>query len=194
LFINLESFSWDDQHVLLQIGRVDFHNKANRLSHGWNIDHYNYRCTLDKEPQAHKSFYKFTIKLYLKRRPQYFIFRFIVPTFIFVLIAWLSFIVTPKDRMRLTLGCLLALVVYELYISNRVPNLYYMTKIDLFFILGILSIGFTILYHAIEAKRSRDEEKRQNKQLSSIPKPLSIYWRVLIIGGYFAAALLIVLL
>jgi len=194
LFINLESFSWDYQHLLLQIGKVTFYDKANRFIHGWNIDHSSYRCTLDEEPREHKSFYKCTIKLDLRRLPHYFIFRFIIPTFIFVLIAWLSFIATPNDRMRLTLSCLVALVVYELYISNKVPNIHYMTKVDLFFILGIISICFMILYHAIEAKRSRDEEKRQNKQLSYIPKPLSVYWRILIIGGYFVAALLILLL
>ena len=194
LFITLESSSWDNQHLLLQIGQIRFHDKKTQFIDRWTINHYSYKCILDKASGQQKSFYKCTIKLNLKCSSPYFIYRFIIPTIIFVLIGWFSFIVMPKDRITLSLSCLFALVIYEIYISNKLPNIYYITKIDLFFILGIISICLTILYHAIEAKRFRDEEKRQNKQLLHIPKPLSVYWRILIIAGYFIAALLILLL
>jgi hypothetical protein len=193
LFIDIQSFSWDAKHLLLQIKQVSFNKKANEFIQSWRITHYNHHCSVEETLREHKNFYKCTIQLDLKRLPHYFLLRFIAPTFLFVIVSWLSFIAAPNDRMRLSLSCLFTLVAYELYVTSQLPNIEYVTKVDLFFILSIITIGILILYHAIEAKRSRDAERKEKKQLSSIANPLPLYWRAIIIVGYFLIAILIVI-
>jgi hypothetical protein len=104
--------------------------------------------------------------LKVKRNPRSYIFKFIVPLLLLVMISWVTFWLSPeefksKDQLQSAVATLLIVVAFNITVSNLLPRTEYITYIDalLFtcFIFVIIAIGAIVLTHLLQINHS---EKR----------------------------------
>lgn len=131
----------------------------------------------------------FTLKVQRNSRP--YVWKFIVPLILLVIISWVSFWLsyeefTTKDQLSAAIATLLIVVAFNLVASNQLPKTNYITYIDalLFvsFLFVIIAIGFIV---AIHLQRKKPDRAVFLRRIAGIALPLSfIVTQLLLIASF----------
>ncbi len=104
---------------------------------------------------------EFSVKV--RRNPRSYIFKFIVPLLLLVMISWVTFWLSheefkARDQLQSAVATLLIVVAFNITVSNLLPRTEYITYIDalLFtcFIFVIVAIGAIVLTHLLQINHS----------------------------------------
>jgi Neurotransmitter-gated ion-channel ligand binding domain/Neurotransmitter-gated ion-channel transmembrane region len=133
----------------------------------------------DTEQLADRSTRGIAFTLQLHRNSGPYVWKFIVPLVLLVIISWVSFWLsyedfTTKDQLSAAIATLLIVVAFNLVASNQLPKTNYVTYIDalLFvsFLFVIIAIGFIV---AIHLHRNTVKRALFLRRLAGIALPLS---------------------
>jgi hypothetical protein len=95
-----------------------------------------------------------SIRFNIKRKPAYWMWNIVLPLFFIVSSAICSFFVPRAelaDRTAITVTLLLALVAFKLVLSEKIPKLSYLTRVDEYIIVCFVSVASMIIWQTVSA-------------------------------------------
>jgi hypothetical protein len=144
----------------------------------------------DTESLAERSIRGIAFSLEVQRNSRPYIWKFIVPLVLLVIVSWVSFWLSheefaTKDQLSAAIATLLIIVAFNLVASNQLPKTNYVTYIDalLFasFLFVVIAIGFIV---AIHLQRTHGRAL-QLRRIAGIALPLSfLVTQALLIVSY----------
>ena len=90
--------------------------------------------------------------IYIKRTFVSYLIKFFVPILFIVMISYSGFWIEEKDlktRVELSIVCLLSLIAFNFVISDKLPDLPYMTFLDTFVLISYFFAGLTTVISII---------------------------------------------
>lgn len=119
--------------------------------------------------------------LKVQRNPRSYVFKFIVPLLLLVMISWVTFWLSPeefkaRDQLQSAVATLLIVVAFNITVSNLLPRTEYITYIDalLFtcFIFVIIAIGAIVATHLLQMRHS-DQLALRVRRFSGVALPIA---------------------
>lgn len=119
--------------------------------------------------------------LKVQRNPRSYVFKFIVPLLLLVMISWVTFWLSPeefkaRDQLQSAVATLLIVVAFNITVSNLLPRTEYITYIDalLFtcFIFVIIAIGAIVATHMLQMRHS-DQLALRVRRFSGVALPIA---------------------
>ena len=104
----------------------------------------------------------FEFKMQFKRRVQFYIWKTMIPLSLVIFMSWTVFWVHPKHleaQIAITVTSMLTLVTFQFLLSNILPPLSYLTKMDVF-IFGANFIVFLALIETVVSSYFYDRERK----------------------------------
>jgi hypothetical protein len=161
----LRDFPFDHQDFAIRLFTADYtedevelviHPKsqiAEELSlPDWNIVSWNVDATTYKPlPDVALELAAVVFSFRAERRGQYFIYQIILPLVLIVAMSWIVFWIDPKEsgsQYSVSITTMLTLIAYRFAIAKDMPNVDYMTRLDVF-ILGSTVMVFATLMQAV---------------------------------------------
>jgi hypothetical protein len=133
----------------------------------------------DTESLADRKTRGIAFTLQVQRNSGPYVWKFIVPLILLVMISWVSFWLsheefTTKDQLSAAIATLLIVVAYNLVASNQLPKTNYVTYIDAMllasFVFVIIAIGLIVLIHH---QRKSQGRALQLRRIAGIALPVS---------------------
>jgi hypothetical protein len=133
-----------------------------------------------QETAALRSVRGVVFDLQLTRNPASYVWKFIIPLILLVIVSWVSFWLshkefTTKDQLGTAVSTLLIVVAFNFVLGNQLPRTSYITYIDALlitsFIFVVISIGFIVATNLLAAKKS-EEQALQLRRMAGIALPV----------------------
>jgi hypothetical protein len=141
LIVNIKSFAWTARALVFRVeGDVLSLAPQFRIP-GWRFVGFNEEIRESRESGDLESFSLFTASIEMKREPGFFLFKFIVPLTVVMLLITSVFWIAPeflKDRVGATLTGILTAAAYGFTISRYLPKYVYDTLLDAVVMLSVL--------------------------------------------------------
>ena len=104
----------------------------------------------------------------IKRNPQYYVYKIIIPVFLILAIAWLVLwipIIPSQIESRLTTSivALLALIAYNFVFNNDVPELSYLTNLDKYILVSYIFCAIPTFTTIILSRFVTNDQKKSFK-------------------------------
>ncbi|KUI98208.1 gamma-aminobutyric-acid receptor subunit beta [Vibrio sp. MEBiC08052] len=163
----MEPFSYEQKQLKFGSARVTVKALENQALSEWQIQ---------GEPQARLSssdyehlqkdilshFARLTISIQALRKPDYYLWRFILPLSLILVASWAVFWIEGfSERLMTSFTMMLTVVAYTFYTSSLLPRLPYTTLIERMVIMGYVSIFaaiMVIVFVKIRAEKGRPVE------------------------------------
>lgn len=103
-----------------------------------------------------------TASIEVRRDSRYYIFKMLIPLLLIVAISWVTFwfpVEDAADRIGVPVTTMLTLVAYRFAIGELLPNVSYMTHMDLF-ILGSMVLVFLVICYVVSASTLVRRDRR----------------------------------
>lgn len=129
----------------------------------------------------------FEFKMEFKRKIQFYIWKTVIPLTLVIFMSWTVFWVHPKHleaQIAITVTSMLTMVTFQFLLSNILPPLSYLTKMDIF-VFGANFIVFLTLIETIISSYYNDRNELEMAEL--IDKRSRIIFPILLIVTYVAA-------
>jgi Neurotransmitter-gated ion-channel ligand binding domain len=119
--------------------------------------------------------------LKVRRNPKSYVFKFIIPLLLLVMISWVTFWLSPeefktRDQLQSAVATLLIVVAFNITVTNLLPRTEYITYIDalLFtcFIFVIIAIGAIVATHLLQMNHS-EQRALLVRRLAGVVLPLA---------------------
>ncbi len=145
----MESFGVGSDSVLLEpnMERSGFDDQF--LPPDWNIIDFEvtsrlHQASWDRDATVSQALFQVTVK----RHGQYYLWRIMLPMVMVVMVTWWIYWVPVTDfvsRLETGLMGILTLVAFNLVVLDTIPNISYLTLLDVFYLVGLLSVFMAIL-------------------------------------------------
>ncbi len=167
---NLEDFPFDAQELTIQgVSRYPVSDvrivvdptatgrRSDLQLSGWIVGEFTSETgTFLWEPQ-NLDLPEVSFSVQVSRQPSYFVWKLIVPLALVVMMSWAVFWIEAEivpARLGLSATAILTIIAYQFALSNLLPRLPYLTRMDLFFIgssalvfLGLVETVTTVALH-----------------------------------------------
>lgn len=170
--LDIKSYAYSTKHVTISWKG----GKGPELA--YPIDIHNFDVALDTEPDytqdtrsASYSAIRFT--LYLRRKLSYHIFQTFIPSALFTIVSWLSFLVPPEStpgRMAICVTTLLTLSAMFSSVRQNMPSTSYLKALDLWMLTCVVFV-FTVIieYTAVLKLRSMTVKEKKEPVVVLVP-------------------------
>ncbi|OXA61555.1 Gamma-aminobutyric acid receptor subunit rho-2 [Folsomia candida] len=137
------------------------------------LDLHNFDVALETGPDyiqttRSASYSAISFSLYLRRKLSYHIIQTFIPSSLFTIVSWLSFLVPPEStpgRMALTVTTLLTLTAMFSSVRQNVPSVSYVKGLDFWMLGCIVFVFISLAEYTIYLKlRSMKEERKRRKE------------------------------
>ena len=142
------------------------------------------------KPAQARPFSTVTLEFHAKRSVTFFLWKIVLPMALIVFMSWAVFWVDPVNvgpQISLAVTSMLTLMAYRVVIGNFLPNLPYLTRMDLFVVGGTLLVFMALIQEVATtylAKRGNEELPRRIDRWSRWAFPLAF------VGIFFVAFVL----
>ena len=143
LEIEMESFSWSDNEMLL-------HEQTDRIGFGddfeipeWHTEALRTEIRTIQEIRQNEPFSEMVMEIEITRRSGFYIWKMIVPLVMLVVLAWSVFWMhgeSVPDRLSVSIVGVLTVVAYQFVITDSLPRVPYITFMDSFFVISYISM------------------------------------------------------
>jgi hypothetical protein len=126
-------------------------------------------------------------RMQFKRKVQFYIWKTVIPLTLVIFMPWTVFWVHPKHleaQIAITVTSMLTMVTFQFLLSNILPPLSYLTKMDVF-VFGANLIVFLVLIETILSSYYNDRNDLETAEL--IDKRSRVIFPILLIITYVAA-------
>lgn len=184
-YLDLKDFPFDTQEFSIQV--VSPH-KANEIDvvqnselpsriaekitlpdwtiNDWSVTFDDFRVESGAIPRG-----AFALKFVAKRKQGYFIYKIILPLVLIVTMSWVVFwipLAVTAPRIGLPATVMLTLIAYRYSIDQIIPQISYLTRIDMFILLATVLVYFSLIETAIAAALHERNHKKWARQLDRV--------------------------
>ncbi|MBF0587697.1 MAG: hypothetical protein HQL53_01065 [Magnetococcales bacterium] len=147
--ILLEIFGVGANEVLLEPHQERSGYERSFLPPDWNIIEFKSNSSLRKaDLHGDGMVSQVAFRLHVKRDGQYFLWRVMLPMVLVVMVTWWIYWVPVEvfvSRLEIGLIGILTLVAFNLSVMDAIPNISYLTLLDLFYLIGLMAIFIAVL-------------------------------------------------
>jgi hypothetical protein len=123
---------------------------------------------LEKCRTTQQEEYVYSVLMYIRRRPAYYFFNVFLIMFLIVGCSFATYVISPSDsgtRMNFDITLLLTAVAYKFALASKLPEIPYLTYLDIYILLCLFILTSSVLFHyiiGILAKKGNDSEEALN--------------------------------
>ena len=102
------------------------------------------------------------------RNVQYYLFKVILPLVLIVMMSWSVFWTDPANsstQFSIAVTSMLTLIAYRYAVDAQLPRLPYMTRLDVFFLIGTLLVFFSLIEVLVTTILENNQKKAQAKKI-----------------------------
>ena len=171
LNVEIESFAWNNDYLQLyrEDRKIGFNPDINLPE--WKIVNLETQIKRKQELREQKPFSKFLIHIKLIRKPGFYLWKVLIPVVILVIISWSVFWMIEEslaDRISFSLTGILTIVAYQFLISEKLPNISYLTLMDAILSLSFVIMSLTVAENIVISRLNMINQKLLAARLDSI--------------------------
>ncbi len=164
--LNLQKFPFDKQKIEFQIitdgyspNEVNFVKGSTGISSNLSIPNWDIKGLNLKKLQ-----YQFLpdsparegvlLTITAERHPQFYIYRFMVPLLLIIFMSWIVFWIDPTDyttQLSISITSMLTLIAYQFLALSSLPEVPYLTRMDILMLLSIVLVFASLIEATITA-------------------------------------------
>ena len=164
--LNLQKFPFDTQKIEFQIvaagyspNEVNFVEGSTGMSSNLSIPNWDIKglnlIKLQYEflPDSPK-LEGILLTITAKRHPQFYIYRFMVPLLLIIFMSWIVFWIDPTDyttQLSISITSMLTLIAYQFLALSSLPEVPYLTRMDILMLLSIVLVFASLIEATITA-------------------------------------------
>jgi hypothetical protein len=141
--IAVESFSFD-HHKLKFVSDAEGLTTNNlRVTDGWKVKEIRSRVDEHHYPEENTKYSRFIGEVVVHRDSGYYLWKIVLPLVLIIAMSWAVFWMDPEEleaRMGLAVTSMLAVVAFNFAIADTLPKISYVTRMDVFIVLGYVFI------------------------------------------------------
>ncbi len=141
--VSIESFSYDAKKLTFHV-EGDAVSKNNfRITDGWRLKKIRTRVEEHHYPEENTDYSRFTAELVVHRDSGYYLWKIVLPLVLIIAMSWAVFWMDPEEleaRIGLAVTSMLAVVAFNFAIADTLPKISYVTRMDVFIVLGYIFI------------------------------------------------------
>jgi len=173
--IQLEAFSYDNKTLVFSNDEPKEPWKVNEMSEEWEILSKKVYVNSVKYPHLDKTektvFSRYNIDITASRKTSYYIWQFIVPLFLIIIISWSVFWIPDfTDKLATSFTLMLTVVAFNFNTSSILPKLPYRTLIESLTTLGYLTIFVSLLVVVFGHSLTKNSARLSFPELMEISK------------------------
>lgn len=148
LLVEIESFAWSEEYLTFHAmeEKIGFSTKF-EIAH-WHTTGVTTHLEHVQEIRDRAPFCEFVMEIYVERHPGFYVWKVMLPAAILVVVSFTVFLMKVEnlaDRMSVSLCVMLAVIAFQLIISQDLPRAFYFTFVDFFLLFSFVVIALTIL-------------------------------------------------
>lgn len=137
-----------------------------------------------EDTAAERAVHGIMVDFRVRRNSASYLWKFIIPLFLLVVISWISFWLSPdvfttKEQFGTAISTLLIIVAFNFVSSNLLPKTNYITYIDAFlfasFLFVVISIAFIVASHVLEVRFKSMDRALLLRRAGGIVLPLAYF-------------------
>jgi hypothetical protein len=173
--ISIESFSYDVNKLKFVMEKDPVTTGHLRVTDGWNVKQIRSRVDDHHYPEENTNYSRFTGELVVHRDSGYYLWKIVLPLVLIIAMSWAVFWMDPEEleaRMGLAVTSMLAVVAFNFAIADTLPKISYVTRMDVFIVLGYVFIfgAFieNLMTHILNRKDRYDDAVKLDVQCQKI--------------------------
>ena len=178
--LNLRRFPLDKQKLSFQIVSVGSRNNSVKIIQGesgmakkfslpnWKPLSWEYEIRKFKFLPNVPEIEGLEFTIIIKRYVNYYIFKFVVPLLLIVLMSWIVFWIDPKDyttQISVSITSMLTLITYQFLVGNSLPQVNYLTLLDKLMVFSTGMVFITLIEVIISSYLFKQEKLDQARTL-----------------------------
>lgn len=173
LIAEIESFAWTSKDMIFHLEEdlVGFSSEFEVPE--FNIEKVEEHLEVRMEPRDRYSFSELVAEVYVRRDPNYYITKVIIPLGLIVCISWAVFWMDGSDladRMAISFTGVLTSVAYQFIVTESLPRHIYNTFLDNFVLISFVMMALTIIENigvSMLLKKEKEEKEERFKRMES---------------------------
>ena len=173
LIAEIESFAWTSKDMIFHLEEelVGFSSEFEVPE--FNIEKVEEHLEVRMEPRDRYSFSELVAEVYVRRDPNYYITKVIIPLGLIVCISWAVFWMDGSDladRMAISFTGVLTSVAYQFIVAESLPRHIYNTFLDNFVLISFVMMALTIIENigvSMLLKQEKQEKEERFKRMES---------------------------
>ena len=141
--VAIESFSFDVAKLKFVFEDESLSTNHLRLTDGWKLKEIRSRVDEHHYPEENTKYSRFIGELVVHRDSGYYLWKIVLPLVLIIAMSWAVFWMDPEEleaRMGLAVTSMLAVVAFNFAIADTLPKISYVTRMDVFIVLGYVFI------------------------------------------------------
>ena len=168
LIAEIESFAWTSKDMIFHLEEdlVGFSSEFEVPE--FNIEKVEEHLEVRMEPRDRYSFSELVAEVYVRRDPNYYITKVIIPLGLIVCISWAVFWMDGEDladRMAISFTGVLTSVAYQFIVAESLPRHIYNTFLDNFVLISFVMMALTIIENIGVSMLLKQEKKEKEERL-----------------------------
>ena len=168
LIAEIESFAWTSKDMIFHLEEdlVGFSSEFEVPE--FNIEKVDEHLEVRMEPRDRYSFSELVAEVYVRRDPNYYITKVIIPLGLIVCISWAVFWMDGEDladRMAISFTGVLTSVAYQFIVAESLPRHIYNTFLDNFVLISFVMMALTIIENIGVSMLLKQEKKEKEERL-----------------------------
>jgi hypothetical protein len=173
--ISIESFSFDAKKLAFVMEKEAVTTGHLRITDGWQLKEIRSRIDEHHYPEENTKYSRFTGELVVHRDSGYYLWKIVLPLVLIIAMSWAVFWMDPEEleaRMGLAVTSMLAVVAFNFAIADTLPKISYVTRMDVFIVLGYVFIfgAFieNLITHILNRKDKYDDAVKLDERCQKI--------------------------
>lgn len=181
--LELESFAYDSTQVEFVVNEHVEPLDEEFFVDGWEMLGVQAESRLVHETRSDKQFSVVDVKFTMKRDGGYYVWRFFLPLFMFLLMAWMMFWMSDSldTRGNVSLFALMIVIFYHGFLASELPKVSYLSIMDLVIIACYLLLGAAVL---LETYRSKLQEAGNEARRAALNRFSRKFFPAVTVGGW----------
>ena len=168
LIAEIESFAWTSKDMIFHLEEdlVGFSSEFEVPE--FNIEKVEEHLEVRMEPRDRYSFSELVAEVFVRRDPNYYITKVIIPLGLIVCISWAVFWMDGEDladRMAISFTGVLTSVAYQFIVAESLPRHIYNTFLDNFVLISFVMMALTIIENIGVSMLLKQEKKEKEERL-----------------------------
>jgi hypothetical protein len=167
LRINLESFTHGSDELRFAISDASISAAEFSVVEGWRLVGIKGSVQEHHYPAENETYSRFVAEVRVRRESPYYLWKIVLPLVLIMVMSWSVFWLDPGEieaQMGVAVTSMLSVVAFNFAIADTLPRISYVTRMDVFIVLGYVFVFATFLENLVTHWYVRkDDHERANR-------------------------------
>lgn len=141
--IRVESYSYSADELSFVAAEASGASDEPRVAKGWHLEQVQTDVQLQDYPEENTQYSSFVEEVGVSRGSGYYLWKVVLPLVLIISMSWSVFWIEPTQlgpQMGVAVTTMLSVVAFNFAIANTLPKISYVTRMDLFIVMGYMFV------------------------------------------------------